>query len=168
MKSIWDQPEAVDYVDDEGRPRKHTFDFLATLHCGRRIAYPVKPKALVEKSGIQRVLELIREQVGSTFADAYVLRTDEDISDVRVANAKLVVSSLDCRNDEHVARVRECLAGVVGAVRIADVAARTGLEGHAVRAIACLIWDGVLQLARPSLLNQRAFITPIQAAAAAA
>lgn len=167
MKSIWDQPDAVDYVDDEGKPRKHTFDFLATLHCGRRIAYPVKPDALVEKSGIQRVLELIREQVGSKFADAYVLRTDEHITKARVANAKLIISSLDCRNDEHVARVRECMAGVVGSVLIADVAARSGLEGHAVRAIACLIWDGVLQLARPGLIDQRAFITPVRAAAAA-
>lgn len=165
MSRIWDQPDAVTYVDDDGKIRRHTFDFMVILNCGRRIAYAVKPRAKVERSGILRIIELIRQQVGDRFADAYVLRTDEDITPTRVSNAHLIVMSQAERNDDHVSRVRLITASMVGAARIADVAARSGLHGHALRAIACLIGDGVIRLAHPGLINHSASIAPASPAA---
>lgn len=165
MARIWDQPDRVSYLDVSGKRRHHTFDFRVTLRCGRRIAYAVKPHARVKKSGISHTLELIRQQVGSKFADAYVLRTDAHITKTRVANARLIVLSQADRDDDHVDRIRQIMAPIAGAVRIADVAARTGLEGHALRAIACLIGDGSLQLNEPGLIDPRAFITATRAAA---
>lgn len=157
---IWDQPEPVKYIDDEGRSRSHTFDFLAVLHAGRRIAYAVKPASKVASSGIERTLELIRQQARPGFADAFVLRTNEHITKDRTHNARLILHSWSCRVPEHVEAVTKIVRDLHGSVGIRELAEVSGLEGHALRAIACLIGDGVLRLTRPGRIGYSAFVSP--------
>lgn len=159
-REVHDQPAPVTYVDDNGALRSHTFDFRAVLQCGRKIAYAVKPTSRVVSSGIERILDLIRTQVRSGFADAYVLRTERHITADRVYNARLILHSWARRNPDHVAAVAQLARTLHGAVLIRDIAETTGLGGHTLRAVACLIGDGALRLAAPTRLSPAAYVVP--------
>lgn len=158
VSEIFDQPPAVTYLDSAGKLRHHTFDFLARCHNGRRIAIAVKPEAKLEKSRIEQVVEAIRVQVGSRFADAFLVRTERHITRDKAYNARLILSSWHFRNKDHVQQITALVEDLKGAVKIADLMQRSGLEGHAMRAIACLIGDGVLRLARPGRIEPAALV----------
>ncbi|MFC4173225.1 hypothetical protein ACFOYU_14345 [Microvirga sp. GCM10011540] len=159
-REVHDQPAPVAYVDDDGIRRSHTFDFRAVLDCGRKIAYAVKPSSRVASSGIGRTLELIRQQVRPGFADAFVLRTEEHITKDRVHNARLILHSWASRDPDHVEAIARVVRRMRGSALVRDIADASGLGGHALRAIACLIGDGVLRLARPARISHSAFVSP--------
>lgn len=146
---IHDQPPAVLYVDVEGKPRQHTFDFLAVLADGRKIAIAVKPAEKVEHSRFDEKLALIAAQTPKSFADAAALWTDAHMSRSAVANAELLHSAsrdigLDDQADE---AVRDIVRNSTGRWKIADIVSRSGLAGRAFRAVIRLIFLGELTLA---------------------
>lgn len=160
---IWDQPPPVEYVDEDGVVHEHTFDYLAVLHDGRRIAFAVKPAIKVASTGIERVLELIRAQLDPAFATSVVLRTEAHITADRVHNARMILDAFQRRDEAHLARVLALLDDVTGAVRIADLVEASGLEGHALPAIAGLIGDGLLTLSRHGRITMGASVIPVRA-----
>lgn len=159
-KEVHDQPAPVAYIDDDGVERSHTFDFRAVLHCGRKIAYAVKPSSRVGSSGIERTLDLTRRQARPGFADAFVLRTEEHITKDRVHNARFILHSWASRDPDHVETIARAVRRLRGSVLVRDIADASGLRGHALRAIACLIGDGVLRLTKPVRISHSAFVSP--------
>jgi hypothetical protein len=69
----------VIYIDDDGRQRRHTFDFLLKMKDGTRGFVAVKPFALVKKTGIGRVVELAAEQIPPSLAEWTLLFTEQDL-----------------------------------------------------------------------------------------
>jgi hypothetical protein len=141
VSDILDQPPPVRYVTADGRTRTHTFDFLARTADGIRLAIAVKPEAKVERSGIQAVLALVREQVGPRFADVYLLRTDRHITPDRVYNARLILRSRVCRDETDVAAMWAIVDTLPGSFRIADVVIHSKLAARGFNALICLVDD---------------------------
>jgi hypothetical protein len=154
---IRDQPPAVQYVDGEGKLRKHTFDFLATLVSGERVAYAVKPEAKVEKSGIKLTLAAIRAQVPG-FADRIALRTERQITKIRGHNARTILRARRLRNQDDVREALSTVEKLHGYVRFGDLVATSQLEGRAWTALVCLIDEGVLELPGEPPLNDDAMV----------
>lgn len=145
VREVFDQPSAVSYVAVGGLQRQHTFDFLAITTDGMRLAIAVKPAAKVERSGIQETLDRIREQVGSQFADAYLLRTDQHITPDRVYNARLILRSRRCRDEGDIDTVWAIVGDLAGTFRIADVVMHSKLGARGFNGLVCLIDDGWLE-----------------------
>ncbi|KJS34803.1 MAG: hypothetical protein VR70_17005 [Rhodospirillaceae bacterium BRH_c57] len=163
VNHIADQPPAVHYVTPDGRTRGHTFDFLVRTVDGRRLAIAVKPEAKVERSGIQATLSLVRAQVGSRFADAYLLRTDRHITRERVFNAQLLLRSRVCRIEADVAAVWAIAGTLPGKFRLADIVAHAGIGARGFNAVICLIDDGRLE---PGEASKIGYLTYLRRAAA--
>lgn len=147
VAKIEDQPAAVSYLDDRGRLRRHTFDFRVTTRIGKRLAIAVKPSARVDRSGLPRILQQIEMQTGNAFADHFLIRTEEILTSNRRFNADFVIRSLRARNDDDVEAVRTIARSLNGAVEVRDVVALSGLGARGLCAVACLIYEGVLQIA---------------------
>lgn len=142
---VFDQPSAVNYVAADGRTRSHTFDFLAITTDGMRLAIAVKPAAKVERSGIQETLDRIREQVGSRFADAYLLRTEQHITPDRVYNAGLILRSRLGRDEGDIDTVWAIVGNLAGNFRVADVVMKSKLGARGFNALVCLVDDARLE-----------------------
>ena len=83
---IWDQPTGLHYVDADGCPAKHVFDFLVTKSCGERIAVAIKPMKRVIQRNFVSELERIAAATPKHFADRVMLITDQHL-DRRAAAA---------------------------------------------------------------------------------
>jgi hypothetical protein len=144
VNSVWDQPTAASYRDRRGIVRKHTFDFMAFHHDGRRIAYAVKPDSKIEQSGIKETISLIEKQCVPHFAHEIRLRTEREITPTRAYNAKLIFRTRAMRNllGDAIDRVLAITETLQGAARIGDIVRATGLEDQAFRALVLLIDDG--------------------------
>lgn len=144
VEQIIDQPAPVRYVDAAGRLRSHTFDFLVVMVDRRRIAIAVKPVAKVACSGIKETLTQIRQQVGISFADLYLLRTDRHITRDRVHNARLMLRSRRSISEDDVSAVKAVVGSLAGAFKIADVVTAAGLGARGFNALLALVADGWL------------------------
>ena len=54
---VAEQPPSVTYIDDDGRKRRHVFNFRFTTTEGKRLLAAVKPSALIAVSGIDRIAD---------------------------------------------------------------------------------------------------------------
>lgn len=141
-----EQPEAVEYVDDDGVAHQHTFDLFGVTKDGLRVLIDVKPKDRVESSGILTVQRLIREQHGTALADRILLRTDEHIHPDDVADAAMVIRArrMPCAEADRV--VEEMVSKVSGWVRVADLVEASGLRARAFNAVVRLVGAGKLEV----------------------
>ncbi|WP_244507736.1 hypothetical protein [Methylobacterium phyllostachyos] len=135
---IREQQEAT-YRDEEGRLRRHYFDFVVTTAEGLRIALAYKPSDRVKALDFEAYLAELATRISPAFADEIKLITEHDFPPIQVANANLIN---DCRRDQPNdadEAVLEMLGDLTGAVRIADLRDATGYGGEAFRAIVRLI-----------------------------
>lgn len=137
-----EQPPAVTWFDAEGTPRRHTFDFLATLRSGKKIAIAVKPMGVVKRTRFLETLRLIARHVPRSFADGVKLVTDENLPLDHVHNAVLIKHSLRTSNAAHDELIKGLLAEQ-GRASIAQIVQASGLEGAAFQAIVRLVASGV-------------------------
>lgn len=145
VHQIYDQPPPVTYRNDQGQTRTHTFDFLVVTEDGRRQAIAVKPEAKIESSGIREVLTRIETQVGTGFADDYLLRTERHITRDRVFNAQLISRSRRSRDSSDIAAIREIVDDLPGSVRIANIVGHSKLGARGFTALVCLIDDAWIE-----------------------
>jgi hypothetical protein len=155
---IHDQPPAVTFRTPEGKPQRHTFDFLVTTTDNRRLAFAVKPSTRVERSKIEETLSLIREQVGVSFADRFLLRTEQHITKDRAYNARCILRARRARNEEDVEALRQIASSLNGAIRIADLVSLSKLGARGLNAVICLVDDGVLDVINHQRLGDLAFL----------
>lgn len=158
VSQVIDQPPAVTYVDRTGRSRRHTFDFLAVMQSGTRIAFAVKPSAKVERSGIEDVIHQIRTQLGTGFADRFLLRTEQHITRDRIFNARLILRARKCRDHRAIETVRRLFPNP-GTVRIADLVRASGLGAAAFNSVVGLIDEGFLTPVGNARID---YTTPVQ------
>lgn len=155
---IHDQPPAVTYKTPDGRTHRHTFDFLVTTTDDRRLAFAVKPSTRVERSKIEEILSLIREQVGVSFADHFLLRTEQHITKDRAYNARCILRARRARNEEDVEALRQITSSLNGAIRMIELVSLSKLEARGLNAVICLVDDGVLDVINHQRLGDLAFL----------
>lgn len=152
VRSLYDQPPAVTYVDHSGKQRRHTFDFFVVLQDGTRCAIAVKPEKRAD--AMKDTLRLIRRQ-NRGYADTYVVRTEEHITRVRADNARKIVLALRTSH-EHAVRAVEATAqqlrGVTDIKSLLDASGLCGPTG--LDAALCLIAQGVLDVVSNGALTK--------------
>ncbi len=154
---VRDQVGPVEYVDEDGVVHQHTFDFVADHEDGTSPAIAVKPARRVERSGVQKTLDLIRDQ-RTDVADRFVVRTGDHITRDRAANARLLHRALRTRNEADIANVLAIAATLRGTATIRAVLAGSRHFGYGFMAVACLIADGVLEHAGPGPISIDSFV----------
>lgn len=152
-----EQPPAVTWFDEEGTPRRHTFDFLATLRSGKKIAIAVKPMAVVKRTRFLQTLGLIARQVPRSFADGVKLVTDENLPLDHVHNAVLLKHSLRTSNPAHDELIKSSLAEH-GRASIAQIVMASGLKGEAFQAIVRLVASGTASVVDNARISYGAVI----------
>ena len=146
IHAIWDQPPAVAYFNEEGDRRNHTFDYLATLQCGTKIAFAAKPAAMVRRLRFREELRRIRAATDLSFANKVVLVTDKSFTPAEARNAGRLHSYRmwpDPEADDVLANLVAKLNGTV--TTMGALAAQTGLGGRGFRAAFRAIYAGTLR-----------------------
>jgi hypothetical protein len=159
VTEIAEQPPAVTYIDDAGRERQHTFDFRFTLAHGARILTAVKPSALVAKTGIDRTVELIAEQITPAIADYVLLFTEEKLSQVDLFNAEVVHMATRDVWPEDDASLAKVIRKLKGEATIGDLVERSDLGGYGYDAVIRAIDAGQLRLVEYRKLELDALVT---------
>lgn len=144
VADVYEQPAPVKYVDENGKARRHTFDFLLLLKDGRRIAVAIKPAEFREKW--EPIIRRIAGQMSRKFADAAILLTESDLHSDLVHNAMLIHAVRRDPPGAHDDQMRDLVRGLNGSVRIGDLVEHSGLEGRGFRAVVRLIADGDLDI----------------------
>jgi hypothetical protein len=153
-----EQTPAVIYVDSDGRTRKHTFDFLATMVDGSKIAIEVKPAAKVEKYGWRERLRRIADQMDGL---AVVLVTEANLLRDAVHNATLLHFARRDANAEHDEQIRQTARDLHGAVTIAELLTRSGLHGNGFRAVVRLLGAGELTAHGPGRISPSTLVSRV-------
>lgn len=158
---IAEQPPAVTYVDDAGRERQHTFDFKFTVSHLGRVLVAVKPSARVAKTGIDRVIRLVAEQMPASTADCVVLFTEEKLSEVDLFNAEVVNMATRDACPEDDAALAKVLHKLRGDTTIGDLAETSGLGGYGYDAVVRAVDAGLLRLVEYQKLDFDALVTRV-------
>jgi len=146
VREIYEQLPRVQYVDERGKHRTHTFDILAHMTNGERIAIAVKPYEVAKRKGFFEELAIIAPQVPQEVADRVVLLTDRQLRGPALFKAELIHAVRLDEDPESDACVRAALDQVSGSLTIADLVARSGNKGRSFRAIVRFIADGMLEV----------------------
>jgi hypothetical protein len=161
VAEVAEQPPAVIYVDDHGRERRHTFDFQLKLTTGSTGLVAVKPAALVGKTGIDRTVELIAEQIPPSRADWVLLFTDLDLSPIDLFNAQAIHHARRDPWPEDDAAMAKLLRRLKGETTIGELTANSGLGGYGFDAVVRAIADGKLRLIEYGMLDDdRVVVVP--------
>lgn len=161
-RQLFEQPDAVSYLDLEGIQHKHTFDFMMVEWSGRRIAVAVKPFAVAERRGLKSLLGLIARQMDPAFATGVLLLTDVELRPDRVQNGRLVNDARRLPDADVDRRFRAIVATLQGSTTIDCLIRAAGLHGHdqAFYAAARAIGDGWLVPCRPGLIVRGTPVRP--------
>lgn len=155
---LCEQPPAVHYQDAQGRPRKHTFDFLLTTTMGTRILVAVKPWRRAVAKDLDATLQQIARQIPPSIADKVLLVTDRKLDRDKIYNAKLIHAVR--RDPDPVADTAvETYAGTLhGSITIGDLVKATGLAARGFSACVRLIDQGILVPTGPQRLDYQAVV----------
>lgn len=145
VREIFEQLPRVKYIDERGKERTHTFDILAHMTNGERIAIAVKPYDIAKRKGFFEELAIIAPQVPREVADRVVLLTDRQLRGPGLFNAELIHAVRLDADPEADAGVTAALDHVSGCLTIADLVVKSGMKGRSFRAIVRFIADGVLE-----------------------
>jgi hypothetical protein len=154
---VHEQPTKVTYIDTDQVEREHTFDFLATMADGRKLAIQVKPAEKVQKYGWKALIERIATH-GDGTADGYLLVTEKQIPPYALHNAKLIRAARRGARSDHDDVIRGIVVDINGRVKIADIVALSGLEGEGFRAIVRLIDLGELTIMARTRIDYPALV----------
>lgn len=156
---VAEQLPPVTFVDDAGIQRQHIFDFRFTRTSGARWLTAVKPSALVAKSGIDRTIELIAEQLPPSVADFVTLFTEKMLSAVDLFNAEAVnLATRDAwpADDAALAKV---IGKLKGEATIGELVEKSDLGGYGYDAVLRAIDGRKLQLVEYRKLDFDAVVT---------
>lgn len=131
---VAEQPPPVWFVDDEGVRRHHTFDFKFTT-TARRVLTAVKPSAMVAKTGVGRIVELVAEQVSPAIADEVSLFTEELLTETDLFNAEVVNLATRDQWPDDDAVLAKVVAKLKKETTIGDLVDRSRLGGYGFDAV---------------------------------
>jgi hypothetical protein len=144
VTSLVDQPLAVTYADEDGKIRRHTFDYLAHLKDGRRIAIAVKPRQLAEQRNLKDELRRIASQTPRSFADAVVLVSENKVPRDLVHNARLFHAVGRDPLGPVDADAAKFVATMKGRITVGVIVQSLGNGASSFRAVVRLLAKGVL------------------------
>jgi hypothetical protein len=143
---VAEQPPAITFIDDAGRKRRHIFDFRFTTANGARLLAAVKPSALIAISGIDRIIELVAEQISPSVADFVVLITEKELSQVDLFNAQAVnLATWDLRPEDDAAMAK-VVRRMDGQACIGELVEKSILGGYGYDAVVRAVAGGQLRL----------------------
>lgn len=131
---VAEQPPPVWFVDDEGVRRHHTFDFKFTT-TARRVLTAVKPSAMVAKTGVGRIVELVAEQVSPAIADEVSLFTEDLLTETDLFNAEVVNLATRDQWPDDDAVLAKVIAKLKKETTIGDLVDRSRLGGYGFDAV---------------------------------
>lgn len=158
VTEIAEQPPAVTYVDDEGRRRSHFFDFRLTTTDRGRVLMAVKPSDLVLESGVDRIVELVREQIPPSIADAVGLFTENELAAVDLFNAEAVNLATRDPWPEDDAILDKIVRKLKGETTIGELVKKSKLGGWGFDAVVRAIDARKLRLVEYTMLDLDAII----------
>ena len=150
VTDLQEQPPAVWYRDAAGRQRSHTFDFLATMSDGRRIAIAIRPQEKAQRKQLEALLRVIAPQLPRTFATDLAIITERHLPRDLVRDTRLIHSVRREPRGQDDDAIMAIMAGVRGGVTIGALVEASGLAGLGFRAIVRRIAaDGDLRISGP-------------------
>nr|WP_205932098.1 hypothetical protein [Rhizobium leguminosarum] len=153
LKRLVSQYPMVEYIDDDGVIRTHTFDYCTELTNGTRIAIAVKAvrkspemKVLLDRiraNGITAIGKGGRRTPG--VVDAIMLATDADATYELCENAHFILASRDHHDEDETARLCDLVKGLPGQVRFGQLLLNCASRAKRRTAIWRLIDLGILE-----------------------
>lgn len=153
-----------------GRADLHYFDALATLRCGKVIAYTVKPESRVDRplkrdtphmSFLERMQEITWLALHLKFADEVRLITEQDLDPVVLYNARIIAAVRE-PDPEADAFVQGAIGTLVGGCSIRELTAWIGLKERGYRAILRLVRNGDLRVPAGHRITPTTVVYPKQ------
>lgn len=138
--------------EEDGSKGRHYFDFLITKTDGSRIAIMIKYDEKLSLEAFQAEIANTASHVTAEFADRVTIMTEKHLDPVDLHNATLFKATRK-PDPEADAIMRDTVAKLVGAAKIGDLVAHTGLGGRGFRSIARLIGARELELPRPMRID---------------
>ncbi|RHZ91187.1 hypothetical protein D1114_20735 [Cereibacter sphaeroides] len=133
------------YGWDPKHPSQHVFDVVATLTCGTRVAFAIKPEVRLVSGRFMAEMQEVAWWVNHTrFADEVRLLTEADIDPVDLHNARIIaaVRAPDPWADDAASRA---ISALHGARTLRDLTHELGMAARGYRAFLRLIRRGVLR-----------------------
>jgi hypothetical protein len=159
---IVEQSPQVEYVDEQGARRVHTFDLLVYRTGGTKAAIDFKPARLVERSGIRRMHDLIARQITARTADQLLVVTEKHHSRDDRFNATLMHTMARQEFPEDDETILSLIRRLKQPAPIADLVERSGLHGYGFNAVVRAIADGRLRLTERCRIDYPAIVAPVR------
>jgi hypothetical protein len=153
VADLIDQPPAVSYTDEDGRARRHTFDYLVQLRDGRRVGIAVKPRGQAQRRNLSATLRRIAAQTPPSFAHAVVHVGEDKLPRDLVHNARLFHAVRRDPAAPEDARAAEYMSTLRGETTIGAIVNALGGGGPAFRATVRMIADGILETRRGARID---------------
>lgn len=154
--SIVCQAPPIEYVNADGEFKEHFFDFLIERTCGRKEAVMAKDEEGARLKDVESLANLLAGQLPPDFADGVVLITKGDMPEWLVSNARLIRSCrMEQPNDDDEA-IEAFAANTTGPISVHELCKAAAPRGF--RAVARLIFRGVLQQVSPGLIKPETLV----------
>jgi len=156
---VAEQPPSVTYIDDDGRKRRHIFNFRFTTSDGKRVLVAVKPSALIAISGIDRILGFIAEQAPLAMGDYVMPFTEKKLSWIDTFNVQVVNMATRHLCPENDAAFAKVVGKMNGQASIGELVERSGLGGYGFDAVVRALFAGQLRLVEYCMLDFDTLLT---------
>jgi hypothetical protein len=134
-----------EWVDLNGKPTTHHFDFRVTQRDGTRVMLIVKHSKKAAQAQFRAEMRLLASQVTADVAHRVSLVTEKHLDPIELHNAELI-HSVRLPDPEPDALVRRAVAGITGAAKIQDIIMKAGCSGRGFLAVVRLIRSHELEL----------------------
>lgn len=142
---------------EDGPKERHIFDFRATMMDGSRVGIMVKYDKKLSDEEFFAKSSRIASNVTPDFADRVTLMTEKHLDPVAVHNATLL-NAVRKPDPDADAIMRDMVSNLIGAAKIGDLIAHTGLGGRGFRSIARLIGAHELELHHQARIDYDSYV----------
>lgn len=159
VQHLQDQAQPAYYRNDAGEQHYTVFDFVATTVDDKHHALAIKPRRYRESSGIDRTVELVREQ-DSRLADTFAVRTEFDAPRSATYNAMLIRRSRKLRVEDDVGALAAIVDRLRGTLTIGDLLGEFRNDARGFTAVVNLIDGGHLIPDEPGRIGPALKVRP--------
>ena len=148
------------YGWDPKDQKQHIFDVVATLDCGSRVAFAVKPEVRLASGRFETEMQEVAWWVYDRgFADDVRIMSEADINPVDLRNAKILAAVREA-DPEADAVALEVVRGlpVDGGQSLRDLTLSTGMAARGYRSLIRLIRSGVLRLQQHEVIGPKVVV----------
>lgn len=155
---IVEQPFTLRYIDEAGRTRRYTFDYLVTMRDGRRIAVEVKNSAQARKPKVVERIRQAASRLVPEHADEVFLFTEESFTRTQIENAE---QFLNCQREvdpEADRQLGTAVSTLRGSTTVSDLIKISGLAERGYPAVIRAMYSGSLQWNRERLIGPKTMV----------